>query len=141
MAQAYTKTTWVPNAPPGVSADRLNNIETGIFLSSAPLVTSLPPTLVDGQECNYLADATNGVVWHLVYRAALGKWLFTGGPDLVARYSSDVQLAVTNTVYTIPVSVVVPIAGDYDVLWHTSGQIDNANAADIMSAVYVNAVK
>jgi hypothetical protein len=34
------------------------------------LVTALPATPVDGQECHFVADATNGVVWHMKYRAA-----------------------------------------------------------------------
>src|SRR4029077_6354783 len=48
-----------------------------------PLVTSLPGSPVDGQECYYQADATAGIVWHLRYRAAATgpyKWEYLGGP-------------------------------------------------------------
>src|SRR5213080_1814710 len=123
MAQAYTKTTWVPNAPPGVSADRLNNIETGIFLASAPLVTVLPSTPVDGQECNYLADATNGVVWHLVYRSATGKWHYTGGPELygyIFTEESTTSGAFIDLTTPGP-SLTAPLAGTYDLEWNFRG--------------------
>jgi hypothetical protein len=118
MAQAYTKTTWVPNAPPGISADRLNNIETGIFLSSAPLVTSLPSTPVDGQECNYLADAVNGVVWHLVYRSAetgAYKWYFTGGSMLGVESTVNQGPIATTAYQNLTPTLVLPLAGDYDI--------------------------
>ena len=52
---------------------------------SLALVTSLPATPTDGQEVYYLADAANGVIWHLRYRAAATgafKWEFVGGPPL-----------------------------------------------------------
>jgi hypothetical protein len=59
--------------------------------SAQTLVTSLPTTgpsggaLVDGQECRYLADATNGVVWNLKYKSSASKWYFIGGSSLSTR--------------------------------------------------------
>lgn len=32
---AYTKTNWVNEGPPAISADNLNNIETGVFNNDA----------------------------------------------------------------------------------------------------------
>lgn len=85
-------------------------------------VTSLPGSPYDGQEIFYLADSTNGVVWHLKYRSASAsayKWEFIGGSSLVGR--ADVVRTLTNqTTYanlpTDPISVSLPaLAGDYDI--------------------------
>lgn len=85
----------------------------------ATVVTTLPGAPVDGQECYFVADAANGVVWHLKYRAAdpsAHKWQFVGGPELLAGPSGS-----TSTASTAPVAlasgplITVPIAGDYEV--------------------------
>lgn len=132
MAQAYVKTTWVPGGAPGISATRLNNLETGIFLASAPLVTTLPTSPVDGQECNFLADATNGVVWHLVYRAATGKWLFTGGAPLTAT-QPDAGIAAGSGVWSglaSPLQIVAPLAGDYMVRISAAAYMSNMGSSN-----------
>lgn len=52
------------------------------------VVTSLPAAPADGQECIFVADATNGVAWHLKYRAASAsayKWEVIGGSWLSAE--------------------------------------------------------
>lgn len=81
-------------------------------------VTSLPGSPYDGQEVYYLADATNGIVWHLKYRSASGsayKWEFVGGTELYAEV--DTSEATTSTSYvsltTTGPSVTAPLAGDY----------------------------
>lgn len=117
MAQVYTKTGWVDDVTP-VSAQNLNNMESGVYLASAPIVTTLPATPVDGQECNLLADATNGIVWHLVYRAAEPgpyKWYFTGGAPMQAVVDADESFAATaySDLATVGPSLVLPYAGDY----------------------------
>lgn len=87
-------------------------------ITNIPLVTSLPTAPVDGQEIYYLADATNGIVWHLRYRAASAsayKWEFIGGGPL----SSTVDTAESTTsgtyaaLATAGPSVTVPLAGEY----------------------------
>ena len=50
-----------------------------------PLVTSLPANPVDGQEVDFLASATDGVIWRLRYRAGVGVVVQVG----VRRWSSD----------------------------------------------------
>ena len=55
---AYTKTTWVNEGPPAISADNLNNIEAGVFNNDANctllldgkinLDTTAAPGTVDG---------------------------------------------------------------------------------------------
>lgn len=89
-----------------------------------PLVTALPGGAVDGQEIYYLADATNGVIWHLRYRLGSGspyKWEFLGGPPLIARSigRATQTFALKQLTYAAPpspVSLTLPaLAGDYDV--------------------------
>lgn len=93
----------------------LTDLETN---APAGTVTSLPGSPVDGQEIYYLADATNGVVWHLKYRAASGssyKWEFVGGGALGAEVDTDESRALTTygALTTGGPSVTVPLAGDY----------------------------
>lgn len=88
-------------------------------ISAIPtLVSSLPVSPVDGQEVYYLADAANGVVWHLRYRAASGstyKWEFVGGGPLTAEVAAAQSTASTTFVdlTTVGPSITVPLAGDY----------------------------
>lgn len=132
MAQAYAKTGWVEEITP-TSAANLNNMEGGIYLASAPIVTSLPASPVDGQECNYLADATNGNVWHLVYRATSGKWHMTGGAPLYAEVANGGN-GIPSTSYgdlgTSGPSLVAPLAGDYLVEYGFEGYFSNIGNAN-----------
>lgn len=83
---------------------------------------ALPTTPHDGMEINYVADATNGVVWHLKYRAADAssyKWNYIGGSELIAvqdavgtTTSSTFGAATSGATLTVPT---VPLAGNYDV--------------------------
>jgi hypothetical protein len=141
MAAPYTQTSWVEDVTK-TSPANLGNMETGIFLASAPIVTSLPASPVDGQECNYLADATAGVIWHLVYRSASGKWLFTGGSEMVGRYQSQQGLTTAAT-QIAGLGLIAPLAGDYDITFHVAGQMDTAvgGGVDFYTAVYVAGVK
>jgi microcystin-dependent protein len=88
-----------------------------IYMGS-PLVTSLPSNPVDGQEVHYLADAANGVIWHLRYRAASTsayKWEFLGGSPLIHQIDTDE--GGTTTAYadfaTVGPQLTTPLAGDY----------------------------
>jgi hypothetical protein len=88
------------------------------FVVSPQLVTSLPPSPIDGQEVYFLADATNGVVWHLRYRAAAAgsyKWEFVGGSPLIHQIDTDE--GGTTTAYadfaTVGPQLTTPLAGDY----------------------------
>lgn len=141
MAQAYVQTPWKPKGDPAalvVSSARLNNAEAGIYLASAPIVTSLPATPVDGQECNYLADATNGVVWHLVYRSATGKWHMTGGPPLYGEVANGGN-GIPSTAYGDPgtagPSVVLPLAGTYLLEYGYGGYFSNQSTSNPRAVV------
>jgi len=87
-----------------------------------PLVSSLPSPAYDGQEVYYLADAANGVIWHLRYRAASTsayKWEFVGGPSLYGYVAaSESRASATNgDLTTLGPDVTPPLAGDYDAEW------------------------
>jgi hypothetical protein len=86
---------------------------------SAPArVTSLPGSPVDAQEVYYVADATNGVIWHLRYNAGSAsayKWEFVGGPNLYAEVQTGEGTASATfaDLATVGPSITVPLAGDY----------------------------
>lgn len=96
---------------------RLRLLETG---RGVPLVSGLPadPTLTP--IIDYLADATNGVVWRLRYRAASAsayKWEYIGGSPLTSIVNAS-STRSTSTSYGAPntgsaPSVTTPLAGDY----------------------------
>jgi microcystin-dependent protein len=102
-----------------IAASRLD----GSSAYTAPMfVSSLPVSPADGQEVYYLADATNGIIWHLRYRAAAPgsyKWEFVGGPPLFSAVDTDQVLGPTATAYqdlaTVGPSIALPLAGDYDI--------------------------
>ena len=65
----------------GAICDRLD------IVVGRPLVSVLPDSPADGQEVYFLADAANGIVWHLRYRAASPstyKWELVGGGEMFA---------------------------------------------------------
>ena len=102
---------------------------------SPPVVTALPGAPVDGQECYFVADAPNGVTWHLKYRAAGGsyKWEYVGGGPLYANTTTQEVLAQGAAAYVdLPAgpgpNLTVPLAGVYEVLvqclgWKNGGAI------------------
>jgi hypothetical protein len=136
MAQAYTKNAWTQGALPAVDATVLNGYETGIYLASAPIVTSLPVSPVDGQECCLLADATAGVVWDMVYRSASGKWHFKGGPPLYAEIANGgegiggLASGVYGSPATVGPSLSFPVAGDYVVAYGFFAYFSNMSNAN-----------
>jgi hypothetical protein len=84
--------------------------------------TVLPSSPGDGESFYYVADATNGVVWHLRYRsAATGsyKWEYVGGAEYVSESTTNF-VSTTSVTYGNPSggampTIVCPLAGDYDV--------------------------
>jgi len=110
-----------PNAPasPGVGQvwiDTDDNPQMSVVSTAIPLVSSLPGSPVDGQEVYYLADATNGVIWHLRYRAAGGtyKWEVIGGPPLFNELIGTTT-ALSNSYSTAFCAITVPLAGNFNV--------------------------
>src|SRR5262252_441821 len=123
-------------------------LRTLVPVAAVPLYTSLPASPVDGQVIDYLADATNGVVWRLRYRAASSssyKWEFIGGPPLHKEYLAYESFASyqPNTWGGISAndpSVTVPLAGDYDTV-ATGVMSVNSVAATIYMGLKVGTVE
>jgi len=98
-------------------------------------ITTLPTVPFNGQEVFYLADDTNGIVWHLKYREASAstyKWEVVGGPPMFAYVGTQQSIAFatyganyTSTGMTA-ISITAPLAGDYDV--EVGAQVFNATA-------------
>lgn len=87
---------------------------------AVPLVALLPSAPTDGQVVAYLADATNGIVWMLKYRASSAsayKWEFLGGSDLFAEVpTAESTASITYAAMaTAGPAITLPLAGDYDV--------------------------
>jgi hypothetical protein len=114
----HTFVDGVGNVASGVRVmDNFDAVNAGVHI--AP-VTSLPGSPVNGQDCFYLADATNGIVWHLKYRAASAsayKWECMDGPPLTSEIVTGEATASTAYVdlATTGPQVTLPLAGDYDI--------------------------
>ena len=108
-------------------------------------VTSLPPAsqAFDGMEVYYVADSTNGVTWHLKYKAseATYKWHFVGGPPLSDYVDATDALVnpTNNNVYgvgpTAGPSVTAPLAGDY-MVHIDAGLIMNGSVGAVIAMSY-----
>lgn len=103
-----------PPAPGSVTSSSF-----ALGASPAAYVTALPASPVDGQEIYYAADATNGVIWYLRYRAASSssyKWEVVGGTSLNVFIVTVESRASTTfgDLATVGPSITVPLAGDYN---------------------------
>jgi hypothetical protein len=110
-----------------------------VLIGVTPLeVTALPAAPIDRQEIHYLADAALGIVWHLRYRAASAsayKWEHVGFP---AALRADTDVSETSNAagagnawnnLVTPCSLVVPVAGDYEVGWQAALNFPSAGAS------------
>jgi hypothetical protein len=85
-------------------------------------VTALPTSPYDGQEVYFVADNTNGIIWHLRYNAASSstyKWEIVGGSPLDAEIDTDQQRGVAaawGDLTTVGPQVVAPLAGEYEIM-------------------------
>lgn len=91
------------------------------------LVSSLPVSPADGQEIYYQADATNGVIWHLRYRAASAssfKWECVGGGYWkVAEQTNAANVSTIGGSWsdlTTNVDWVATISGEFEVLSYSN---------------------
>lgn len=91
--------------------------------SAAPRVTALPASPIDGDECVYVADATNGVEWRFKYKSVETKWRFIGGPPLTSSIATSEARnnATFGDLTTAGPSVTVPLAGDYMIQFNVQG--------------------
>lgn len=109
--------------------------------STPTIVAALPGSPVDGQEVYYQSSAmaTDGIVWHLRYRAGSAstyKWECLGGGHLFNEVTTSgactsvgayVDLASTGP------DVTVPLAGDYDLWFGAGAWFNQANLAAYMA--------
>lgn len=114
-------------------------------IGDVPLVSALPAPS-DGLEVYYLADATNGIVWHLRYRAAslsAHKWEYVGGPALSAAVDTQETLATGATAFvdapTAGPVITVPLAGDYDYDF-AANTLNNAGASGLATGLGIAGV-
>lgn len=82
------------------------------------IVTSLPGSPTDGQEIYYVANTTNGVIWHLRYRSAsasIYKWEFVGGPPLYSETLVQDDIVATGSTFVDASgpNLTVPLSGEY----------------------------
>jgi hypothetical protein len=102
------------------------------YANNPSVVTALPATPYDGQEIYFVADAANGVKWHLRYNAGSSsthKWEFLGGAaiwaEVITQESTSAQSYANLT--TVGPSLTIPLAGDYSV--HFGANIEAAQAS------------
>ena len=105
-------------------------------LATTSTVTSLPGGPYDGQEIRFVADASNGVIWHFRYRAASAstyKWEFIGGPPLYAVADTSGVLSSTGSYQDISSGAgpsltlpTLPNGGDFDVEVLAWAEVNNS---------------
>jgi hypothetical protein len=96
-------------------------------VGSPPRVTSLTPgtgnmpaAITDGMEVHYVADAANGILWHLKYNAGSAstfKWEFVGGAPLEAVIATDESFAADGLEHdatTVGPQIIAPLSGEYN---------------------------
>lgn len=79
---AYTKTTWNPGGPPGISAEKLNNIENGIEAAHKMVETDIrtPDQTQAAQPSGTLLQLQN--FWANILKRITGKTNWYDTPDL-----------------------------------------------------------
>lgn len=102
-------------------------------------VTALPTSPVDGMEVYFqnAAMATDGIVWHLRYRAASAstyKWEFVGGQPLHTMLATDTNLAGNVNWQAVGnPTIVLPFTGDWDVEWGCHSSTDTGSLQAILA--------
>jgi len=106
----------------------------------------LPVLPYDGQEIYYIADATNGVIWHLRYRAASAsayKWEFLGGSFLDSGFFGTANTIGGGSSYstqltdgTAIVGISIALAGDYFVQGNCTANVGDGTVRNVGVGVY-----
>lgn len=106
---------------------------------TVPLVTGLPVGPLDGQEVYYqsAAMATDGLIWHLRYRAAsasIYKWEVIAASPLMTAANADYTPASTGTAFAAAgapgdgPTLTAPLAGEYEIGWDWKNDGSAANS-------------
>ena len=116
-----------------------------IGIDAAAFVSSLSTTAGVGDTQVYLADATNGVYWDLIYDGKNGElpWKKIGGPPLLDYIANDDERTVNSyaDLATKGPSVVVPLKGDYRVACGSQGYSNVAAAVAAVMSYKVGATE
>jgi hypothetical protein len=96
----------------------------------------------DGMEVYVLADASAGVIFHLRYRAAASthKWEVIGAPALTAEVTNSEALGSAAVWVNLPTagpSIVIPLAGDYEVDGGARGQVAYLNGGTVLAGLAI----
>ena len=141
MPQTFVKTSsgWVPlqTGPPGPTALALyeqpappsSPVVGDVWIdtddvppvgAAGTVVTSLPLNPINGQECYFLADDVNGVIWRLRYRSTSAsnyKWESVGGSSLSSERMQSESAAFigagSGAFNANDPTITVPLAGEY----------------------------
>jgi hypothetical protein len=102
----------------------------------ARVTTSLPTTnLYDGQTVDFVADATNGVLWRLRYNAGGGtyKWECVGAIPLQNAVNTTESVGSSSyaDLTTVGPSITVPLAGEYMVAFGATVANGGGGTAEI----------
>ena len=101
-------------------------------ITPVSLVSALPSSPVDGQECYYHNPVMEalGIIWHLRYNAVSAsayKWEYLGGSDLQSGPQGAVVHAVASEIaLTSGPTLTVPLSGDYRVGMRCRHQLNAA---------------
>lgn len=132
-----------PSGPQGVVGPAGPTGPTGVQGVRGPAgtpqrVTVLPSGPLDGDEIVFVADAANGVLWHLRCNAASAspyKWEFVGGAPLFSEVaaSQSVSVSAYSDLTTPGPAVTLPLSGDYIVAHGARMYSDQNNGEAWMS--------
>jgi hypothetical protein len=117
-----------------VTVDTKGRVTVGITIGYG---STLPLSPSASDEYYYVADSTNGVVWHLRYKDSTNKWEFIGGAPLAAVQNTGTSSTVTSTSYVYDVttvdgpSITVPLTGIYRIEFGMDAS--NTNASKVTS--------
>jgi hypothetical protein len=105
--------------------------QTPQVVTALPTGTGIP---FDGQEVFFLADATDGILWHARYRAAspfASKWDVLEAMPWVKYVATQQSLPPTDALYhdltTVGPQLTIPVVGDYRI---DHGAVMLSGAAD-----------
>ena len=102
-------------------------------------LSKLSETATDGDECYALADAANGVMWRLRFRAASTsayRWEFVGGAALRQGVETAESVAASGAYQNLTTAgpqVTLPLAGTYDIAFEAEFQNTTTGANHYLS--------
>lgn len=118
-----------------VTVDTKGRVTAGVTIGYGSTLPSSPSA---GDEYYYVADSTNGIVWHLRYKDGTNKWEFLGGAPLAAVQNTGTSSTLTSATYVYDLTTVdgpsltVPLAGTYRMEFGFDVSVSSNNQAAVM---------